>query len=232
MISLSKLTKTYGLVPVLRGVNLQVQEGEFVTLVGPNGAGKSTLMRILASLIKPSAGEISIGGWSLPEQAGRVRRHLGYISHQSLLYGELSALDNLLFFARLYQLDSPEKRAETALRGVGLYGRRHDFVRTFSRGMTQRLTIARGTIHEPDILLLDEPYTGLDQSAIETLDQMLVNLHSEGRTILLITHDLLHGWRLANRVVVLHKGRLVGEIRQENVAEEDFLNFYREQIGA
>lgn len=231
MISLSKLTKTYGLVPVLRGVNLQVQEGEFVTLVGPNGAGKSTLMRILATLIKPSAGEILIGGWSLPEQAGRVRRHLGYISHQSLLYADLTALENLLFFARLYQLDSPEKRAETALRAVGLYGRRHDFVRTFSRGMTQRLTIARGTIHEPDILLLDEPYTGLDQTAIETLDQILVNLHRQGRTILLITHDLLHGWRLANRVVVLHKGRLVGEIQQENVTEEDFLNFYREQIG-
>lgn len=231
MINLSNLTKTFGLNPVLRGVNLDVAEGEFVAVMGPNGAGKSTLMRILATLAKPTSGQVTVGGWSLPRQAERVRRYLGYISHQPLLYGDLSARENLLFFARLYGLSETAARADQALRDVGLYGRRRDAVRTFSRGMTQRLAIARATLHDPAVLLLDEPYTGLDQAAAEGLDRQLNALQDDGRTIVLITHDLLHGWRLADRVTILNRGKIVANHPREKMKEADFLAFYREQIG-
>ena len=143
MIRLSGLVKQYGLNPVLRGVDLSVAEGEFVTLVGPNGAGKSTLMGIVATLLRPTSGEVSIGGWRLPEQAGRVRRHIGLVSHHTLLYGDLTAAENLTFFARLYRLDDAQERVAAALRKVGLFARQRDPVGTFSRGMVQRLTIAR-----------------------------------------------------------------------------------------
>lgn len=232
MIHLSNLKKSFGLNPVLRGVDLAIGEGEFVAVMGPNGAGKSTLMRILATLIKATAGQVSIGGWQLPGQAERVRRNLGYISHQSLLYDDLTALENLLFFARIYDLDNPAARSEDALRQVDLYGRRHDFVRTFSRGMNQRLAIARATLHEPAVLLLDEPYTGLDQAAVERLDVQLQTLHHQGRTIVLITHDLLHGWRLADRVAILNRGLITADQTKKGQSEADFLAFYREQIGS
>lgn len=231
MITLSQITKTYGLNPVLRGVDLVVAEGEFVAVMGPNGAGKSTLMRILTTLVKPTAGQVTVGGWTLPAQAERVRRNLGYISHHPLLYGDLSALENLLFFARLYGLDEPAAYSENALRKVGLFGRRHDPVRTFSRGMTQRLTIARATLHDPAVLLLDEPYTGLDQSAADALDRQLAELHAQGRTIVLITHDVLHGWRLADRVAILNRGIITANQAKSTRSEGEFLAFYREQIA-
>ncbi|HZD10572.1 MAG TPA: ABC transporter ATP-binding protein, partial [Candidatus Binatia bacterium] len=165
MIKIEGLVKNYGMLPVLRGANLHVSEGEFVTLVGANGAGKTTLLRIVATLLSPTAGSVSVGGWPLPQHAEKVRRHLGLVSHHALLYGDLTAAENLMFFARLYHLDNREERVANALRTVGLLARQRDAVRTFSRGMTQRLTLARATLHEPDVLLFDEPYTGLDQEA-------------------------------------------------------------------
>lgn len=231
MITLNNISKIYGLNAVLRGVSLAIGEGEFVTLVGPNGAGKSTLLRIIATLIQPTAGEVTVGGWSLQGQADRVRRYLGYISHQSLLYDDLTAEENLHFFARLYGVTDGRQTVESALRQFDLFERRRDFVRTFSRGMTQRLTIARATLHDPAVLLLDEPYTGLDREATDVLDKALKNFRADGRTILLVTHDLLHGWRLADRAVILRRGRLVGEQNRDSMDDEAFMAFYREQIS-
>ena len=216
MIKLEGLVKRYGMNLVLRGVDLQVNAGEFVTLVGSNGAGKSTLMRIVATLLQPTAGKVEIGGWPLPKQASRVRRHIGLVSHYSLLYGDMNAAENLAFYARLYRLKDAEERVMTALRKVGLYARQRDAVSTFSRGMVQRLTIARATLHEPDILLLDEPYTGLDQDASRLLDDLLREEHENGRSILMITHDLTHGLNLCDRVAILNRGKIVHDIEPVN----------------
>lgn len=226
MIQIDGLTKNYGLNPVLRGVDLHVKQGEFVTLVGSNGAGKSTLMRIVATLLQPTSGQVTIGGWQLPRHSAHVRRHIGLVSHQSLLYGDLTAAENLQFFAQLYQLDQPAQRVERALKAVGLYARQRDAVSTFSRGMVQRLTIARATLHEPDVLLLDEPYTGLDQDASQLLDGLLRREANNGRTILMITHDLTHGLNLCDRTVILNRGKIVHEVASKSVDPAQFLELY------
>ncbi len=226
MIEIKGLVKQYGVNLVLRGVDLQVHEGEFVGLVGSNGAGKSTLMRIVATLLQPSAGQVFIGGWPLPEQAARVRRHIGLVSHHSLLYGDLTAAENLAFFARLYRLENSEERVMAALRKVGLFARQRDPVSTFSRGMVQRLTIARATLHEPDVLLLDEPYTGLDQDASQLLDDLLRQEHENGRSILMITHDLTHGLNLCERVAILNRGKIVQEVQSREITPAEFLQLY------
>lgn len=231
MIELNGLTKSYGVMPILRGVNLQLQAGEFVTLVGANGAGKSTLLSILATLSKPTGGTVSIGGWQLPQQAQRVRQHIGLVSHHSLLYRDLSAEDNLEFFARLYNLKDRKAVVAAALKRVGLTARSRDSVRTFSRGMIQRLTIARATLHQPDVLLLDEPYTGLDQSAGRLLDDLLQRERELGRTILLITHNLLRGYTLADRVAILNRGKIVREIERATLSDNEFMQIYQETIG-
>lgn len=231
MIEIKGLVKNYGSNPVLRGLSMQVDAGEFVTLVGPNGAGKSTLMRIVATLLQPTSGEVTLGGWALPQHASRVRRHIGLVSHYSLLYGDLTALENLLFYGRLYNLDNVADRAQQALKTVGLAARQRDAVSTFSRGMTQRLTIARATLHEPDILLLDEPYTGLDQEASQLLDNLLLAEHEKGRTILMITHDLIHGLNICQRALVLARGKIAAELNSQHISPGDFLNVYAEKTG-
>lgn len=228
MIRLNGLVKQYGLNPVLRGVDLAVAQGEFVTLVGPNGAGKSTLMAIIATLLRPSSGEVLVGGWRLPEQADRVRRHIGLVSHNSLLYRDMTAAENLSFFARLYRLDDGDRRVNEALRKVGLFARQRDPVGTFSRGMVQRLTIARATLHEPDVLLLDEPYTGLDQEASGLLDELLREEAARGRTILMITHDLGHGLGLADRLAILYGGRIAREVSRAEINTAAVYDLYAE----
>ncbi|WP_420628709.1 heme ABC exporter ATP-binding protein CcmA [Candidatus Leptofilum sp.] len=231
MIQISGLVKQYGVNSVLRGVNLHIQAGRFVTLVGPNGAGKSTLMRIVATLLQPTSGEVKIGGWLMPQFSGRVRQHIGLVSHQTLLYGDLTAAENLLFFAKLYRLNDGEARVAEALKRVGLAARQRDAVRTFSRGMMQRLTLARATIHEPDVLLLDEPYTGLDQDASALLDDLLRQESTNGRTILMITHDLVHGLNLCDRVAILSRGKIVQEIANGEVTGNEFLDIYAAHTG-
>ena len=228
MIRLNGIVKQYGLNPVLRGVDLAVEQGEFVTLVGPNGAGKSTLLGIVATLLRPTAGEARVGGWQLPQQAGRVRRHIGLVSHHALLYRDLTAAENLLFYAKLYRLPDADARVADALRRVGLFARQRDPVGAFSRGMVQRLTIARATLHEPDVLLLDEPYTGLDQEATQLLDELLRGETARGRTILMITHDLGHGLGLADRLAILHGGRIAHEVSRADISPTAIYDLYAE----
>jgi len=229
MIQIQGLVKRYGLNTALRGVDLHVRDGEFVTLVGPNGAGKSTLMRIVATLLAPTEGQVSVGGWDFPRNADKVRRHIGLVSHQSLLYHDLSAAENLTFFGRLYQLDDIDDRVNEALKKVGLFARQRDPVAGFSRGMVQRLTIARATLHEPDVLLMDEPYTGLDQDASQLLDSLLDQEAQKGRTILMITHDLIHGLEHSDRVAILNNGRIVYEMESAALDKTDFVDLYMEQ---
>ena len=228
MIKLQQLTKNYGFNPVLRGIDLHVVAGEFVALVGGNGAGKTTLLRIVATLLMPTSGQVIIGGWPLPQHATRVRQHLGYVSHQSMLYDDLSATENLAFYARLYGIE--DEKITAVLKRVGLFARQRDPVRTFSRGMVQRLAIARATLHEPDILLLDEPYTGLDQEAAALLDSLLEQERELGRTILMITHNLIHGFQLCDRIAILNRGKIAYQTKSNEVDEAAFLKIYKEHV--
>jgi heme exporter protein A len=217
MIEVKKLVKRFGLKIVLKGVDFQVDKGEFVALVGPNGAGKTTFLRILASLSRPNMGEITIAKFHLPNQASQVRRILGVVSHQPLLYGDLTAEENLRFYARMYDLESINERVEQVLSIVGLAPRRKDLLRQFSRGMQQRLAIGRAIIHDPAVLLFDEPHTGLDQEAAQMLDKVLLEVASEGRTIVMTSHDLARTAGLATRVDILSKGNIAASLKGADV---------------
>jgi heme exporter protein A len=210
LIDIRGLVKAYSLLPVLRQLNLEVARGEFVALLGPNGAGKSTLLRLICGLSRPTAGVIRIGGWELPGEAYAVRAQIGLVSHKPLVYENLSARENLRFFARLYNLppEGAETRITEMLMRVGLAKRGDDLVRGYSRGMLQRLSIARALLHNPDVLLLDEPYTGLDQDASAVLDGLLRDAHGDGRTILMTTHQLDRAALLASRVIILSRGAI------------------------
>jgi heme ABC exporter ATP-binding subunit CcmA len=211
LIEIEALSKAYDLLPVLRKLDLSITRGEFVALLGPNGSGKSTLLRLLCGLTRPTAGTIRVGGWELPGEVYAVRAQIGLVSHKSLLYENLSARENLLFFARLYNLppDKIDARITELLAQVGLAKRAYHLVRTFSRGMLQRLSIARALLHNPEILLLDEPYTGLDQDASQVLDDLLRAAHGGGHTIVMSTHDLTRAATLPGRILILSRG-LIG----------------------
>ena len=155
MIEVRKLIKRFGLKTILRGLDFRVEAGEFVALLGPNGAGKTTFLRILASLSRPAMGQVCIAGYMLPAQASAVRRRLGVVSHQPLLYGDLTAEENLRFYGRMYGVPALDERVMEVLELVGLTARRRDLVRTFSRGMQQRLAIGRAVLHDPDVMLFD-----------------------------------------------------------------------------
>lgn len=210
LIEIEGLVKLYGLMPVLRKLDLTVDKGEFVALLGANGSGKSTLLRLLCALTKPTSGRIVVGGWELPREAAAVRAQIGLVSHKTLVYDNLTARENLTFFGRLYGIptDEREARTDTLLKRVGLYRRQDSLVRTFSRGMLQRLSIARALLHQPDVLLLDEPYTGLDPSASTMLDTIALEAQAEGRTLIMTTHDLDRAARLAGRAVILARGQV------------------------
>ena len=228
MVEVRRLVKTFGVKPVLRGIDFHVEEGEFVALLGPNGAGKTTFLRILATLSRPKMGEVRVAGFPLPAQAAAVRKRLGVVSHQPLLYGDLSAKENLQFYARMYALVDYEPRMKEVLRMVGLYRRRRDLVREFSRGMQQRLAIARAILHDPQILLFDEPHTGLDQDASAMLDGLLSEIASGGRTVVMTSHDLPRAANLADRVDILSHGVITQSVRKDEPAMAELPSIYRE----
>ncbi len=205
MITVHKLIKRFGMKTVLRGLDFEVQLGEFVALLGPNGAGKTTFLRILASLSRPTLGAVSVDGYRLPDQAAEVRARLGVVSHLPLLYGDLTAEENLRFFGRMYGVSNIDERITEVLEMVGLVSRRRDLVRTFSRGMQQRLAIGRAVFHDPDVMLFDEPYTGLDQDASTMLDDVLRSVAAKGRTVVMTSHDLIRAEELATRFDILSR---------------------------
>jgi heme exporter protein A len=230
MIQVRKLVKRFGLKSVLQGLDFQVQAGEFVALLGPNGAGKTTFLRILASLSRPAFGEVRIAGYRLPGQAAAVRHILGVVSHQPLLYGDLTAAENLRFYGLMYGIAGQEKRVAAVLEMVGLSARRNDLVRTFSRGMQQRLAIGRAVLHDPEVMLFDEPHTGLDQDACAMLDNVLREVAARGRTVVMTSHDLARAAELASRFDILSRGKIVASARREELPAEALPGFYREAI--
>ena len=230
MIKVRKLIKRFGLKTVLRGLDFHVEQGEFVALLGPNGAGKTTFLRILASLSRPTMGGVSIAGYRLPDQASAVRRRLGVVSHQPLLYGDLTAEENLRFYGRMYGVGNLKQRVEEVLELIGLYHRRRDLVRTFSRGMQQRLAIGRAVLHDPEVMLFDEPHTGLDQDASAMLDKVLREVAARGRTVVMTSHDLARAADLASRFDVLSRGVVTASVKRDEIDPDNLLAIYRQAL--
>jgi heme exporter protein A len=195
--------------PILRTIDLEIPQGQFIALLGANGAGKSTLLRLLSTLTTPTAGTLELFGMTTKAGAARIRAKLGLIGHQSMLYHDLSALENLEFFGKLYALPNPRQRALALLDQLGLARRANDPVKSFSRGMAQRVSIARALLHDPALLLADEPFAGLDAPSADLLERVLGDLHAQGKTILLANHDIRQSLRLAQRAVVLAQGQKV-----------------------
>ena len=224
------ITKEFGNFEALRGVDLDIRKGEFFTLFGPNGAGKTTFIKLLATLLKPSSGTLSVSGFNAKKEADSIRKITGVISHDPYLYENLSALENIKFFGTLYEVRDIDRRARDVINQVGLGTRMHDLVRNFSRGMKQRLAVARAIVHEPSILLLDEPYTGLDQHGARVFGDMLTLLKSNNRTILMTTHNIDEGLDLSNRVGILTGGRMVYEGTREGIDAQGFKDLYVSKV--
>ena len=203
------IRKTFGHFTALAGVTLRVRRGEFVALFGRNGAGKTTFLKIAATLVRYTYGKLRIEGIDIREEPEKARRHIGFLSHNTYLYRDLNPIENLRFFSRLYGIPDSEERILSLLDRVGLRRRASDPVRAFSRGLHQRLGIARVMLHDPSIILLDEPYTGLDANAVEILNQILDQARAAGRTIILTTHDLEQGLRSATRAAIIDRGKIV-----------------------
>ena len=201
------VAKRFGALSALEDVCFELHAGSLLALVGPNGAGKSTLLRLLSGLARPSAGDVSIGGH--PAHAARARALVGLVSHATHLHGALTARENLVFVARLYGVDVAGGRIETLLEMVGLTSVADRVARSFSRGMAQRLAIARGLVHEPEVVLLDEPFTGLDPAGSERLGARFCALRDGGCAVILVTHDVSRLSTLADRALVLRRGRIV-----------------------
>ena len=231
-IQIQAVAKRFGALTALHGIDAEVPSGGALCILGPNGAGKTTLMRLVAALSRPTSGRILIEGNDLASQAERIRRSLGVISHQTMLYEDLTARENLRFFADLYGVDDVEMRIDRVLEEVDLTERIDDLFRTFSRGMKQRLSIARAVIHEPSILLLDEPFTGLDTAARDTLASSILRFRGEGRTIVLVTHDLAQALALSDEFIFLSQGRVALRGRTTDVDLPALQAHYRDVTEA
>ncbi len=229
-IETKKLTKVFGDRKALDKVSIEVPEGAFLSIFGPNGAGKTTLVRTLATLSRATSGTALVAGFDAKEEPDKVREHIGLISHNPMLYPDLTAMENLMFTAQLYGVVNAEERVRELLRAVELDHRRFDVVRTFSRGMTQRLSIARALMNDPDVVFLDEPYAGLDPHAVEIFDGLIEQLR-DGRTFIMVSHDLQKGFDVCTHALVLARGRVVSYAPKENIDFEQFRQLYRETVG-
>ena len=209
MVHLKGIIKHFGAIKALRGLDLELRRGGCLGIFGPNGAGKTTLLRILATLVQPSAGTVRIAGYDVVKEGEKVRPLLGVLSHRTFLYAHLSAYENLQFYGRMFGLPKLAERITEVLQVVDLVTHAHQLVRTYSRGMQQRLAIARAILHDPQLLLLDEPYTGLDTHAAKRLHVLIERLHAEGCTIIMSTHDLHRGLNVCDEIAIQCRGKIV-----------------------
>lgn len=229
----SNLTKVFGTRKAVDGISFTLPPGAFLSIFGPNGAGKTTLLRILSTLTRATSGSAQIFDIDIKENTDKARESIGFISHNSMLYPDLTAEENLLFAAKLYGVENPEKRVMEMLSAVELKHRRIDQVRTFSRGMTQRLSIARALIHDPAMVFLDEPYSGLDPHAVEIFDGLISQFRKDraDRTFIMVSHDLQKGFEMASHALVMSKGKTVEFDVKENLNFEEFRRVYLNTVG-
>lgn len=226
----SGLIRDFGPVRAVDEVGFTLGAGQLMTVFGPNGAGKTTLLRILAGGLKPSAGEVRLRGKKLKAGDPEWHRRIGVLSHQSFIYGHLTLEENLRFFGELFGLSDLGDRIPLRLKQVGLEDRTGSLARTLSRGMRQRLALARTLLHDPDFVLLDEPYTGLDAHAAAVLRGVLASLKDGHRTVILVTHNLSQGLELADRVAIQVRGRFVFLDDRSTVDAGVFEHFYRARV--
>ena len=225
-----RLSKAFGSRRAVDNVSITVPRGAFLSIFGPNGAGKTTLLRVLSTLSRATSGSAKLMGIDLKEEPDRVRDHIGLISHNSMLYPDLTAEENLMIYARLYGVEDPQARVRDLLEAVELKHRRLDVVRTFSRGMTQRLSIARALVHDPDVVFLDEPYSGLDPHAVDIFDELIGQQRAD-RTFVMVSHDLQKGFDMCTHALVLAKGRVVAFDEKDNLDFDEFHDLYRATVG-
>ncbi len=231
MIKLERVGKQIGHKTILQNITVEIGTGEAIALFGPNGAGKSTLLKIMTTLMKPSTGLLYLNGenvWKNPEQ---VRGKIGLIAHHSLLYDNLTAKENLLFYGKMLNLLALEQKVWQALKEVGLLIAANEQVRNFSRGMQQRLALARATLHQPPLLFLDEPYTGLDQQGIQLLNNLLGQAKNKGTTLVLVTHSFEEGLAFSDRVLLLNKGSLVHDEKTSALSLTSLKEVYHAKTG-
>ena len=231
LIGVNNIYKNFGLRSVLRDVNLAVHEGEVLAIMGPNGAGKTTLLRILAALSRPDRGEVFFQGRSIKGNEKDVRRKLGVVLHQSLLYFDLSAEENLQFYAHLYGVADSQTRVEEIFERIGLVNKRKQVIRTLSRGMQQRLAVGRALINDPEILLMDEPHTGLDSESVDRLDELIRRVSGDDRAVIMVTHDFTHVMSLASRIALLDKGRVIDSFAVDGIDQKQLEARYQDSIG-
>ncbi|MDF2536263.1 MAG: heme exporter protein CcmA [Bacillales bacterium] len=231
MIKIQNLVKKIGDKIILRNLNLEVKAGETIAVLGPNGAGKSTLLKVVATLIKPTSGEVIIHGYDLKKDVNKIRENIGYLPHASLLYEHFSPLENLKFFGSLYSVKNLEERSKELIKQVGLGFFMNEPVKGFSRGMIQRVAIARAMVHQPELLLLDEPHTGLDQKAIGILNDVVQAYKENGSTTLIVTHDLKQAALICDRIIIIQNGKVSDDFQVEERSESWLLNKYNERVG-
>ncbi len=229
LISLRQAGKIYGHTSALKNVDLDIYKGDFITVFGQNGAGKSTLLKILSMQSRLSCGSLLYNGILSNKIKDDFKGSFGIISHQPFIYDGLSAMDNLKFYGELYNVYKVEERAEFLLKQLDLYKRKDDAVKTYSRGMLQRVSIARALIHDPDIIFLDEPYTGLDSIASNKLSLLLKEQLSSHKTIVLVTHDIKTGLDLGMRIMVMDRGRIIYNKKKLDI---DINSFEKEYIAS
>ena len=232
-LELDAVGKVFGERRAVDEVSFTLPQGAFLSIFGPNGAGKTTLLRVLATLARPTSGTVHLLGIDLKEDADAARAHIGMISHNSMLYADLSAEENLMVTARLYGVANPQSRVDELLDAVELSHRRLDTVRTFSRGMTQRLAIARALLHDPSVVFLDEPYSGLDPHAVDIFDQLIASVRAEraDRTFVMVSHDLNKGFEACTHALVMARGRMVAFEQASTVDRDAFAQLYRDTVG-
>jgi heme exporter protein A len=224
------LSRTFGIRKALDKVSFELPEGAFLSIFGPNGAGKTTMLKVLSTLTGASKGTAKVMGLDVVQDAVELRNRIGFISHNPLLYPDLTAEENLEFFADLYCIDNAKDRIHELLTAVELDHRRLDPVRTFSRGMVQRLSIARSLLHEPDVIFLDEPYSGLDPHAMDILDSLIAQVRDQ-HTFVMISHDLTKGLELCSHALILAKGKVVLFAEKDDIDPDVFSATYRQTVG-
>ncbi|MFQ6127967.1 MAG: ABC transporter ATP-binding protein [Thermoplasmata archaeon] len=230
VIETQNLTKKFGSIVAIRDFNLRIERGVVSVLFGPNGAGKTTLIRILCTLSRPTSGSLLVDGMDISHNGREIRRRIGVVLHEPLLYDDLTVAENLRFYCRMY--GSPDSRIDELLSLFGLRHRRNDRVGTLSSGMVKRLSIARAMIDDPGILIFDEPFSNLDSDSISKLMSLIGELRNKGKTILLVTHHLKEGYQAGERLLIMHKGRIVLDRRKEETKAGDFESAYRKLTGA
>jgi len=211
VVEVQELTKSFGNNRTLRGIDLGIKQGESIVIFGPNGAGKTTFIKVLATIMNPSSGKVLIDGLDTKDRAEEIRRWIGVVTHHTFLYQNLTASENLEFYSRLYDVPERKKRINEVMEMVGMNPRLHQRVGTLSRGMQQRVTIARSLLHKPAIMLLDEPETGLDQQSTSMLWEAMRTDGQKKRTLIVTTHNLERGFEVGERLLILDKGRVVYE---------------------